>query len=232
MPDMDFNNPNSKYVFRCIAPDEVDKVLEFARVHFFDFMIPLGSTRKTNPEEDEDWINFFRGVINQGLDLSIIAVERDTGKIVGMRLNKVVKRNDPVPAKAVTLTSEKNNDIFVWFMRLIDSVDVFAMYPEVDCFGDMLGISVHSDYRNEGLATELYKRSFALMKAKGIRIGKVGFTNPYSRKAGNNLGFKTVISEKCNEIRNGKGQLIAPNAKEEDVFDYGVFDLDTMGEIV
>jgi len=212
-----------RFLFRCITPEDVPAVTEFARRHFFEFLVPLGWVRI--PGEEEDWVAFFRGVIDKGVGLSVIALDRATGETVGMRLITEVTRQDPPLTPPSYFKSAKNQEIFTWFGRVVESVDVFKMYPEVQTFGDMLGIAVHQDYRHQGLAAELYKRSLALMKSKGLKIGRVGFSSPYSRKAATDQGYKMFVSEKCSEVRNAEGELISPNANENDIFDYGVFEL-------
>ena len=75
----------------------------------------------------------------------------------------------------------------------------------VDHYGDFWVASVDPEFRQKGLATEMYRRSLALLKAKGYPVCKSVFSSPYTRRAVRNLGFEELDKMYMLDMKNEKG---------------------------
>ncbi len=65
-------------------------------------------------------------------------------------------------------------------------------YYNVKEFANFFVASTATKFRNQGIASELYKRSFAFLAAEGFVMVKSVFTSPFSRSAALKLGFEEL----------------------------------------
>lgn len=93
--------------------------------------------------------------------------------------------------------------------------DVFKNFPDVDKYGDFFMASVGSNYRGQGLATEMYRRSIKFFKAQGVQVAKSNFTSPFTRKAAHNLGFVELKRIKFLDYKDDQGTPYLPTATED-----------------
>lgn len=78
----------------------------------------------------------------------------------------------------------------------------------VDVYPEIFIISTDRDHRGKGLATEMYRRAIASVKSEGHKIVASTFTNPASRRIGQNLHFETVSRIELNDIKYDDGSLV------------------------
>jgi GNAT superfamily N-acetyltransferase len=130
------------------------------------------------------------------------------------------------PDSHPTFTYPKNEDIYDYFVGLADRLNVWEAYPDVNEYIEMFGISVCPEYRKQGIAKEIYRRVLALMKVRGIKVARCGFTSPFSRKAAKSQGCKIFVEEPVCQAKLKDGRYLNSNAAPEDISDYGVFEVD------
>ena len=76
-----------------------------------------------------------------------------------------------------------------------------SVYPEIFI------ISTDNTHRGKGLATEMYRRAIGQLRSQGYPLVSSTFTNPFSRKIGERLGFKIVSRLEFDECKNADGSL-------------------------
>lgn len=92
--------------------------------------------------------------------------------------------------------------------------DLYDIYG-IDFYADFLMTSVDPEFQRQGLVTEIYKRSIALLRAKGYPVCKSVFSSPFTRKAATNLGFQEHSRLYFLDHKNEQGELILPNAEPD-----------------
>lgn len=86
----------------------------------------------------------------------------------------------------------------------------------VDDIATLVSVSVDRDFRLQGLATEMYRRSLAMLKAKGYVAVEGYFSNPHARKVATKLGFQQLAISYIGQYENSQGELVFPDAKSDD----------------
>ncbi|XP_042218036.1 uncharacterized protein LOC121863439 [Homarus americanus] len=66
------------------------------------------------------------------------------------------------------------------------------VFRGVSSFLDMLGLAVHRDYCEHGLASRLVKKTLALGEERGYSASEVQISNTLSEKIYNKQGFETI----------------------------------------
>jgi len=77
-------------------------------------------------------------------------------------------------------------------------------------------ISVGKEFRNQGLGTEMYRRSLALLKEKGYSAVDGCFSNPFSRRIAEKLGFSELGRAYIGQYEDSKGVKVFPDATPEE----------------
>lgn len=140
-----FNEINLKY----ITDNDADNVISFLRRFFFQDE-PLNVDVKLLEKEPtcKELEEYSLKCIKDGV--SVMAVN-DNGDIVGVCLNGIVNRNDPIEDE-----EECKNEKFAKILSLLEcvekEVDIFNKYPEVDKLMILKIISVDSNCRGKGIA--------------------------------------------------------------------------------
>lgn len=132
-------------------------------------------------------------------------------------------RYDPQPARV--FRHPKSQAISKIHRELDSRCNIFEKYPDVQFYAEFYGVCVDPEFQNQGLATEMYRRSIVLLKAKGITLATVGFTGSYSRKAGIKNGYIEIARTYLRDVRNFNGVLLHPDAGDDEYIDSGVFEI-------
>jgi len=80
----------------------------------------------------------------------------------------------------------------------------------------LVSLSIEREFRQQGLATEFYRRTIAFLKAKMYPAVEGCFSSPYARKIAEKLGFQELSSAYVAEYKDAKGEVVFPNAAPED----------------
>jgi len=100
-------------------------------------------------------------------------------------------------------------------MKFDKMVDFHQKY-DVETFIDLFMVSVGREYRNQGLASEMYRRAFLLYKAEGYSAAKCIFTSPYSQRIARKRGFEEFYAMALKDFKDDEGNLILPGAVDTD----------------
>lgn len=117
------------------------------------------------------------------------------------------------------------------FLELLDAAGpVFDHYPELDCYAELFMISMEKEFRGYGLATKSYQLVADMVKARGVKLLKSSFTNPYSQRIATKLGYREIGRVYNRDYKDSNGDLVWPHV-EDDYPDYygivGVLELET-----
>lgn len=102
-------------------------------------------------------------------------------------------------------------------MKLTEDANVFEKHQEISEYADFFMVSVDRDFRGSGLATELYDRTFKMLRAMKMTLIKCIFTSPYSQKIAWNRHFQEVCRMKFLDWKDDNGKQHYPDATEEEV---------------
>ena len=86
----------------------------------------------------------------------------------------------------------------------------------MDQYGEIFIASVSQNFRGQGLATELFRRSFDIFKKNGDSIIKCMASSPFTRKLAASLNFEELGCWKFSEAMDEDGNPIFPNLSESD----------------
>jgi len=85
--------------------------------------------------------------------------------------------------------------------------NIFERYG-VEHYAELMFTSVGPEYRGQGLVTEIYKRSFDLLRAKGYPLCKSSFSSPYTQKLAIRFGFTEHARRKFADFKYPDGTPI------------------------
>ncbi|GLV36018.1 Arylalkylamine N-acetyltransferase-like 7 [Carabus blaptoides fortunei] len=103
-------------------------------------------------------------------EMSIMAVDKETGKIAGVALNGISHRGDIMKAqqKLKTVLDIKFRRIFGLLYNINQELDLFSKYNVDDIFEFRI-VSVDSRYRGSGIAKQLMLRSELIAEEYGFK---------------------------------------------------------------
>jgi GNAT superfamily N-acetyltransferase len=111
-----------------------------------------------------------------------------------------------------------------FMIKAEEDADVFGNCG-VDEYGEIFIVSVLREFRNCGLATEMFGRAVSMLKEMGYPVIMCMFSNPYSRKLGERFGFKELVRSRYIDAKDEKGNLIMPTATPDQFLNVTVLDL-------
>ena len=100
-------------------------------------------------------------------------------------------------------------------------VNMYEKYG-IDRYADSCLVSVDREFRQRGLAMELYNRSLTLLRANGFTHLKIVFTSAFSRRNAEKLGFVELARKRFVDFVDENGQQVLPNAEPDDVCTLGI----------
>jgi ribosomal protein S18 acetylase RimI-like enzyme len=200
------------FVFKMGTPDKYPLIFEQLRSVFCRDE-PLNKMAGYSEEFADDIERFARYYMDKNEGLTFYVEEKDTGKVAGVRITSSQKKGDPEPNFPINSDSAKR--VLGVLGQVADGGSVFEKYG-VDTYGYFLMTCVDPAFRGQGLVTEIYRRSIALLKAKGYPACASLFSSPFTRKAATNLGFDLLFNKKVLDCKDEAGNLLIPNAGEDD----------------
>ena len=129
-------------------------------------------------------------------------------------------RKTPAP----NVVSKSGQAIVEFLGQLGQTANVYEKCG-VTQYGESVLVSVGRDYRQKGLALELYKRSTVLLRSCGLTHLKCIFSSPYTRRNGEKLGFEELSRKKLIDFTGADGKKLFPSAGEDEVATLGVLKL-------
>lgn len=100
-------------------------------------------------------------------------------------------------------------------VSLVTQTNIFSRFG-VDKYAEMLYTSVDPEFRCQGIATEIFRRSIRNFKSKGYSVCMSEFTSPATRSVGQKFGFVNLSQLNFKDFKDKDGRLILPNAKQDE----------------
>ncbi len=175
-----------------VTPDLIQEALGFYKEHYLPndpLLKAVGCTEMTHVDRHSTLSYLQEG-------LSWCAVDKTTGRMVGLQINRCVKIAD-LPDVAPTIDyvrrgwSRKLSSILCLFDSAFDTKQILTTY-KVDKLMRLFALGVHCDYKKRGIATELIKRSMHHAAQDGVMLFAVLCTSAYTKRVCENQGFDKV----------------------------------------
>lgn len=77
MDHSELGGPHKGFRFKFLEPKEYEQALKFMEDHLYDSLSPVGYDKKFV----EDWNNLFRSMMENGTNLSYIAIHIESGEV-------------------------------------------------------------------------------------------------------------------------------------------------------
>ncbi len=77
MDHSELGEPHQGFCFKFLEPVEYDQALKFMEDHLYDSLSPVGYDKQFV----EDWNNLFRAMMENGSNLSYIAIHIESGEV-------------------------------------------------------------------------------------------------------------------------------------------------------
>jgi len=200
------------FVFKMATPETYPLILANLRKVFYRDE-PLCKLAGYSEEFADEIDKFVLYSLNKHDGLTFYAEEKGTGKVAGVRVTSIKRKGDPEPDLDISCPA------VLRVIEVLDQVsansDVFGKYG-VDHYGYFVMTCINEEFRGQGLVTEIYKRSIAMLRAKGFPACCSLFSSPFTRKAAANLKFEEIYSKKFIDCKNKKGEPLFPNAGPEE----------------
>ncbi|CAG7829192.1 unnamed protein product [Allacma fusca] len=134
-------------------------------------------------------------------NLSFAAIEKNTGKIAGVRVTGRPKKGHKA---SVNIQSREFQMVSKFLGSVEKQVDLFDTFG-VEEYADLHFASIDKDFRGQGLASEMYNRAISLLKGLNFKLAKSSFTSPFTRKISTKLGFEQIAIKYFREIEDENG---------------------------
>ncbi|ODM93378.1 Dopamine N-acetyltransferase [Orchesella cincta] len=220
MDHSELGEPFENFSFKFIEPHEYEAVLKVLEGHLYQCMEPMGY----KAEMAEDWNGFFKAMLHRGDNLSYMAVDTETGQIASIRMVDHARKGKT--ADFPPMKHKANVESMEICEKLCENENLYEKY-DITEYGDMFGLVTVSDYRQRGLAGEMYRRGLHFLKKRGFKIVKCGFVSPFTRRAGKKHGYKEFARRRFLECIGSDGKILNPNADDgpDGYICFGIFDL-------
>ncbi|CAG7833343.1 unnamed protein product [Allacma fusca] len=199
-----------RFTFKVIEKPDYAPVLKHLEENFHQDE-PLSIIVGSSELKFKDLERFTTPALDDGL--SIVALDKETGKIAGVRLTTREGKNSH--KEPFLCESDEQGTIFNFLDSAQKTINIFEEYG-LDEYADFAMASVAREFRGEGLATELYERSLKLLRHLGFKLVKSTFTSPYTRKIGTKYGFEELARKYFRELQNTRGDYLCPNADDNE----------------
>ncbi|KAK7600811.1 hypothetical protein V9T40_008252 [Parthenolecanium corni] len=191
-----------------IPEEKYNEVIEHLRSNFFADE-PLNKAVKLCDHGEKHHDLEMHSLKTLEDNLSVMAIDSNTNRIIGVALNGIQNPNDIKAAKEELLRAkdEKYKNIFSFLYDINRDLNLFAKY-RVDQIFECRILSVDQNYRGQGLAQRLLEKSLEVAEEAGIKLFKQDATSFYTQKIAENMGFVSVFELRYKAYRNDDGKII------------------------
>ncbi|CAL8074511.1 unnamed protein product [Orchesella dallaii] len=147
-------------------------------------------------------------------NLSFFAIETNSNKVAGVRIIREMSK-DAVSPNMSLIQSPELQKMIPFILHLQEEGKVFDTLG-VDEIATLVSVSVEREFRRQGLATEMYRRSLAMLKTKGYVAVEGYFSSPFARKIATKMGFQQLAISYIGQYENADGELVFQDAKPDD----------------
>lgn len=132
-------------------------------------------------------------------------------QIAGVRITFI--HTPDLSLESIPLHSKQLQIILKFIQELEARADVAGRY-NITSWAEFFIASTSRDFRNLGIAGELYDRSIKFLQAEGFKHALVVVTSPYTKQATKKRGFEQVARMDYDEITDHEGK---PAFNKEDL---------------
>jgi len=193
--------------FKIASSKDYQKISQFLSINYYrDEPITemLGWTEKKENDTDS--------VVEACLPhrLTLYAEDTKTQEVVAVRVGYDSRRKFDLDD---LFQCEDNFKVQVLKNQLVcDAQEILnEKYPE-DGYAVGFLSSVSPNYRGQGIATEIYRRSILLFRKNGFLIARNFFSSKITMKIVRKLGYEELSRVYLRELRNDDGLLVFPQA--------------------
>ncbi|KAJ3657142.1 hypothetical protein Zmor_016167 [Zophobas morio] len=106
--------------------------------------------------------------------ISVIAIDKNTNKVVGTVFNKIQVKNDPIFNNFAKSWKSPRSKALVELMAEIDSLFNLFEYYQTDCLLELMFLGTATVYRGKGIAKKLSELTLEIGTnlAKGVNVRK------------------------------------------------------------
>ncbi|KAJ3657148.1 hypothetical protein Zmor_016173 [Zophobas morio] len=195
--------------------ENATKVLETSFYPQGNICLVLGVSK--DPEAIGELRDLTNAAAKDGI--SVIAIDKNTNKVVGTAFNKIQVKNDPVFENFARSWKNPRSKAFVEIMATVDSLCNLFDYCQTDCLLELMFLTTATDYRGKGIAKKLSEITLEIgtSLAKGVNVRKsldgtelplgprpkvisAMFATIATQKIGRHLGFEMVAEKFYNEM--------------------------------
>jgi len=201
------------FTFKFIETEDIPKVYEHMRAAYFRDE----RTCQLSGYSEEfalDMEKLYDAVFCFGERLSFIAVDSTNGKVAGVRLTHTMTKYTSFAH--LKFKSQTIKNLFQLINLSNEQADVFNRYG-LDHYAFYLAASTSSDYRNQGLASEMYRRSELLLRHHKFPLVTSIFSSPWTRKIATNRKFVEISRVYMKDMKDENGKQLLPNANDDDM---------------
>jgi len=202
----------NEFTFKIIRKEDYPKVLEHLNNTFYrdePHLKHFGYTEETALDLDK----LVLGALEQNDFLSFCAIEKETGKIAGVRITFKASKNDP--ESTTKFDSFPVNFLMKLLTQMAEKANIFDRY-NADSYGTLLMASVDPEFRERGLVTEMYKRTIQLLRSLNFVAAETICSNPITRNVTAKLGFEELCRIYFHEYVDEEGKRILPKANDDE----------------
>jgi len=218
--DIKIDSDENDIKISLIPVERLGDVTKFVYKHFCPDEPITRSIGLCQPNQEPNI--FFDEFVKESIFAGLMATNNE-GKILGVRLGKIVKRGKSPPLKLDEFLngypqSAMTYGAWMMLMKIFNEIgyDVNNSFDELKCDNVYEGklVVVDREARAKGLGTELVRRSMQLGKERGCEYQYLCATGEYSAKVFNKLGFSLSKEVKYKDIKFKNGEEVLKDTRE------------------
>lgn len=128
-------------------------------------------------------------------------------KIAGVRITYFHVPESGAEIAKIPIHTRSGKLFFKFYNDAMSGADIQGNLG-IDRWAEFVIASTSGDFRNQGIAGEMYDRSIAFLKAEGYKHVLVGLTSPWTKKATQNREFKELVRMKFEDLMDFEGKPV------------------------
>lgn len=186
--------------FRVLEPGDREAIKK-CQYYLYQEEAVCRALHLTCPEEAEKAMDIFLpDLLSHGLSLA--AIDKTTGEVVGLRMGSVVRKTDKPglhlhPKNGGTWKLMVMEVLWTWAQA---PYNLFEMYG-VDEYVAFNGLVVLKEYGGKGIAFNLTKEGIKLAKEKGYKMVQGNASSDYTRRVFAACGMEMIAKESFADLK-------------------------------
>lgn len=203
-------------VFEIKAAKENDatEVYNFKKVHF-DTSEPVRLSHVGKVHGHRDIKHLLGNVKSENV---LMAIEISSNNLVGISICESVDTKVGEFERAGNENEDSGFRDLIKFFNYVEEKSNICEKFQIQEFYHIFTISVHPDYRGQGIATKLFEASFDLAKSKNFKLITVECSSVYTAKIAQKMKMECISTVTYEEVNNHLGKkLFVPRSPHNDV---------------